>query len=116
MKYLVLIWLLLFVGCQPSFAERDIQITDKSCQVAVDIAKVAMSHYRKGANQYDVMSAVNGFKVENNEEAYAGKVYAQLAVLDIQKNIRRGYTNTDILKVYVENCKGIRGSKFAKGK
>lgn len=116
MRWFSLFLLMLFSGCQPSFAEKETQLTEKSCQVAVQLAKRSLEMYRQGHDQFDVMVMLNNYNTRGSSDAFAGKVYMQVMVVDFQKNVFKAYKDKQIIDVFTRACTKRLGFKIPKGK
>lgn len=116
MRWLVLFITLMFVGCQPSYSDKEIMITPKSCEVAVQLAKRSLVMFREGRDQFDVMVMLDNYNTQNNSDAFAGKVYTQVMVVDFQKNVYKAFKDQDILSVFTKSCTNRLGFKIPKGK
>lgn len=116
MRWFSLFLLMMLTSCQPSFAEKEVQLTTQSCQVATQLAKRSLELYRDGRDQFDVMVMLNNYNTGNNSEAFAGKVFTQLMVVDLQKNVFKAYKDKQIMEVFTEACTKKLGFKIPKGK
>ncbi|ARV76993.1 hypothetical protein PHABIO_362 [Pseudomonas phage Phabio] len=116
MRWFTLVIMMLFVGCQPSYAEKEVQLTTKSCQVATQLAKRSLDMFRSGKDQFDVMVMLNNYNTNGSPEAFAGKVFVQLTVVDLQKNVFKAFKDKPIMFEFTEACTKQLGFKIPKGK
>lgn len=116
MRWISIFFMLLFVGCQPSYSEKMDQITEKSCQVNVQLTKRMLTMYREGHDNLDVMVMLNNYDTNGNAEAYAGKVLAQVNSGYIQQNVHKAFKDNVIMTTVTEHCKQRLGFKIPKGK
>ena len=115
MRYLLCLLMFVYVSSTQADADKDITITETSCKVATNLARKSLALYRKGSNRFEVMSMLNLSPGEMGTQAYAGKVYTQLNVVDLDKNVARGYKDAEIIQVFVTNCNKSLGFRFTKG-
>lgn len=116
MRWFTLFFILMFTGCQPSYSEKEVQLTTKSCQVATQLAKRSLEMYRSGRDQFDVMVMLNNYNTHGSSEAFAGKVFTQLLVVDLQKNVFKAHKDKQIMEVFTEACTKKLGFKIPKRK
>lgn len=115
MRWVSLFFMLLFVGCQPSYSEKMDRITEKSCQVSVQLSKRALAMYREGHDTFDVMVMLNNYDTKGNAEAYAGKVLTQVNAPYLQQNVHKAFKDNVIMATVAEHCKQKLGFKIPKG-
>lgn len=116
MRWLTLFITLLYVGCQPSYSQPELEFTPKSCEVAVYLAKRSLAMYRANNDQFDVMVMLNNYDVSGNSEAYVGKVYTQVMTVDLKKNVYKAFKDEAIIKQFATACTKRLGLKIPKGK
>lgn len=112
MRWFTLFFILMFTGCQPSYSEKETEITVKSCQVATQLAQRSLKMFRDGRDQYDVMVMLNNYNVGNNSEAYAGKVFTQITVNDLHRNVFKAFKDKAIMSRFTESCTKRLGFKI----
>lgn len=116
MRWVSLFIMLLFVGCQPSYSEKLDHVTEKSCQVNMELSKRMLAMYRAGQDNYDVMVMLNNYDTKGNAEAYAGKVMAQVNSNYIQSNVHKAFKDNVILATVAQHCTQRLGFKIPQGK
>lgn len=116
MRWFALFITLMFTGCQPSYSEKEVQITEVSCQVATILAKRSLAMFRDGQDQFDVMTMLNNYNASGKAEANAGKVFTQVMVIDLLRNVKKAYRDKQIMTVFTDACTAKLGFKIPKGK
>ncbi|BEG72544.1 hypothetical protein [Pseudomonas phage vB_PaeM_PS119XW] len=116
-RYIIAFLIMMFTGCQPSFAERDQQITEKSCKIAVSMSRDVIKIFRNGGDQFQAMSYLNKRMGDtDNDDIRTGAIYAQVLVIDIKRNITKRFPDKDIIQAVIESCEANMGYKFAGSK
>lgn len=116
-RYVIAFLIMLFTGCQSSFAEKDQLITEKSCKIAVSMSRDVIKIFRNRGDQFQAMSYLNKrMGNTDNEDIRTGVVYAQVLVMDIKRNITKRFADKDIVQAIVESCEANIGHKYAQGK
>ena len=108
---------MLLGSCQPSYADKDLLVTDKACVVAVSMSREVIKIFRDGGDQFQAMSHLNRRISDlHNPDVRVGRIYAQVLINDIRKNVIRSYTDQAIVKAIIKDCESNIGFEFAGSK
>ena len=95
--------ILAFVGCTPSYANAE-TMTAPKCQVVHKAALDILDDFRAGKTQFEVMTNVNARSDGYWDKSNSAKVYTQAIVVDLMKNVNKGFRNRDIIGVVDTAC------------
>lgn len=98
---LTVMLVMLFVGCTPSYAS---QLDDKGCKAVQKATRHIVLEYRDGKNQFDVFRRLNQEPMEYWNSSESAKLYTQSIVLDLKRNVQKGFRNQEILDVVKAAC------------
>lgn len=95
--------ILAFVGCTPSYANA-VTLSGPACKVVHKAAQDVIKDFRGGKTQFDVMAKLNNRPMSYWNDNEGPKVYTQVIVLDLMKNVRKGFRDDQILNVVDKAC------------
>lgn len=95
--------ILAFVGCTPSYANA-VTLNGPACKVVHKAAQEVLTDFRAGKTQFDVMGKLNNQPSNYWNGSEGAKVYTQVIVLDLMKNIHKGFKDEQILSTVNEAC------------
>jgi hypothetical protein len=95
--------ILAFVGCTPSYAEP-VTLNTSACKVVYKASQAAIKDFRAGKTQFDVMGKLNNQPTSYWDGSTGAKVYTQVIVIDLMKNVHKGFKDEQILKTVNEAC------------
>lgn len=110
-NFITALFVLAFVGCTPSYANAETMTTPK-CQVVHKAALDILDDFRAGKTQFEVMANVNDRSSGYWKDSNAAKVYTQVIVVDLMKNVNKGFRNRDIIGVVDTACQKQIGKVF----
>lgn len=102
-KILAAVVILVYMGCTPTYAHPE-TMTHKGCTVVSKAAHGVLKQFREGTDQFNVMDTLN-----KKPDAYwggsnAAKLYTQVIVIDLQKNVARGFKDRAIMDKVTSSC------------
>lgn len=95
--------ILAFVGCTPSYAEA-VTLNGPACKVVYKASQDVLKDFRAGKTQFDVMGKLNNQPSSYWDGNNGAKVYTQVIVVDLMKNVQKGFKDEQILKTVNEAC------------
>lgn len=102
-KILAAVIILAFVGCTPSYA-NPVTLNGPACKVVHKASQEVLKDFRAGKTQFEVMNKLNNQPVSYWNDTAGTKVYTQVIVLDLMKNVHKGFKDEQILSTVNEAC------------
>lgn len=102
-RIIAVLVILAFVGCTPSYAEP-VTLNASACKVVYRASQSVIKDFRDGKTQFDVMGKLNNQPAAYWNSNSGAKVYTQVIVIDLMKNVHKGFKDEQILKTVNEAC------------
>lgn len=100
-KTLMAVAMLAYVGCTPANA---VTLVEPTCKIVSKASQDVLKDFRDGKTQFEVMSSINKRSSAYWLGSNAAKVYTQVIVIDLMKNVNKAFKDRQILDRVNEMC------------
>lgn len=113
-KLIAVLGTLSFVSCTPATANAvGLEVTHENCTIAKTMARQILTDFKQGASQIDVMRDLNSRPMKDfGPNGETVKVYLQVNVSALHRNVAKAYSPASILNVIERDCMSQLGKKL----
>lgn len=94
------------VSCSPAYAKTG-NLDAKGCNVVSKASKESLLLFRDGASSFQAMNNLEHKPSPYWEGSTVAKVFTQVWIVDLRKNVLKGFSNSTIMNAVNEQCRAM---------